>query len=119
MGRHLTTHEIVSLLGSEPFRIEDTKTNTEKIITANHLIKQLQSLGATDAEVATAVGASRWDEVAGNFDMAESLIKLVMKERGMDEEDVEEKITAEEIKRKILIEKMRLAIQKVVLSALS
>lgn len=119
IGRYLTTHEILSRVQGKDYKFEDNAKNVEKIITANHQIRQLQVLGGNDPEVATIVGLSRWDETAGKFDLVDSVNKAQMEKRGMDEEDVEEQITAEEIKRKILVEKMRLAIQKVVLSARS
>lgn len=98
-------------------RLLRNRKDDDKFIMANLEVKRLYALGLLDEEIGKLVNEAKWDDKELGFDGLEDKIKQIMAERGLEEEDVDNLVLADEIKREIYIRKVRMITQELLKEA--
>ena len=109
-GEFDTTADLVGILKGEAYGYKKTK-DTDRIIIASQDIKRLYAFELSDDEIGVLVKEARWDKKRRCYDLIEDKVKELTETKGLDEEDVDNLVLADDIKRKIYIQKVKLIAQ--------
>src|SRR3989344_3088738 len=90
--------------GGEPKEID-------RLILANFEVKRLYALGLSDEEIGLLVRDAKWDYKKRRYDILDEKAAQIMKEKDLDEEDVDNLVLADDLRRQIFINKTQLIAQ--------
>lgn len=84
-----------------------TSEDIDRLIVADQEIKQLYALEVPEEEIGELVDAAKWDKERAVYKNLEDKVKELMEEKNIDEEDVNDLVLANDLKRKIYFLKVK------------
>lgn len=91
--------------------VEEKNTEQERILSCYQSIKRLYALGLSDDDVAILVRKAKWNKKSGTYSIFENEIEKRMSVLGLEQEDVDNLVLSQDIKKAINLNKFRLLAQ--------
>lgn len=89
-----------------------TPEEIDQIILASVEVNRLYALGLSGGEIGSLVRAAKWDSKKRGYNLLDERASQIMQEKGLDEEDVDNLVLADDLKRQIFINKTQLVAQE-------
>lgn len=109
----LTTIQHLEVL-RDHYKVLVNSEDIDMAIIADQEVRRLYALGVTDEEIGQLIQQATWDRKHLSFTTLEQRIQKIMKEKGMEEEDVDNLVMAEELKNKINFQKMKFIASRII-----
>lgn len=109
--------DMMEVFGGGYADIKENRENTDRILSSYLSIKRLYALGLSDDDVAILVRRAKWNKKSGTYSIFENEIEKRMSELDLEEEDVDNMVLANDLKRAINLNKFRLLAQDAIKKA--